>query len=693
MSRSCARRSRVGPEPDQRAGAFVRRFVRPRGLDHPATSYVADAFEAAAASKPGAPEPRPPAARFALLIATAIARLSPRRLLKELRKLVLNPHRRARALRGLRDRVAVRGRRKPLVDVVAPGRQPSRRVLFVLNYPGYLRYFDGTIAELAERGYEVLLAFDRPEMQKEGLEGIAGLGDRVRVVERTPRRTDIWGAVARGLRVSGDYARYLQPGFRDAYYLRERRRKGLTLPHAWRFLARLPVLPGGLADVLLRVLMLLERAVPSSAAVEEFIAGHDPDAVIVTPLVSEASPQTDVVKSSRALGLPVAVCVASWDHLTTKGMMRIVPDRVLVWNGTQAAEARDLHRVPAARITLTGAQPFDRWFERRPSTSRPEFCAKVGLPDEHPYVLFVGSTSGISKPDDEYLFVRRWIQTIRDSGDPRLSEVGILIRPHPYNPGGWADADLSGLGPVAVWPRGRANPVNDDDRAEYFDSMYHAAAVVGINTSAMIETAIVGRPVHTIRTSSSPTPNRARFTSSTCCPRTAGFSGWRPRSTRTPSSSPTAWPSPSVPRPSCRASSSTSSVRSVSSGRASRSWPTSSSASWAQGVMRPRPFPCGCCHSPGSSLPSDCAVVTPVPGDSAATSTGRRRERASGSMPRPTSSMTWASAGSHFDTPATACSGPGGCWIAGSVSAGLGAATERGRPMTHSSSPPTTKPG
>jgi hypothetical protein len=81
-----------------------------------------------------------------------------------------------------------------------------------------------------------------------------------------------------------------------------------------------------------------------------------------------------------------------------------------------------------------------------------------------------------------------------------LSEAGILIRPHPYNPGDWADADLSGLGPVAVWPRGRANPVNDDDRADYFDSMYHAAAVVGINTSAMIETAIVGRPVHTIRT-------------------------------------------------------------------------------------------------------------------------------------------------------------------------------------------------
>ena len=34
--------------------------------------------------------------------------------------------------------------------------------------------------------------------------------------------------------------------------------------------------------------------------------------------------------------------------------------------------------------------------------------------------------------------------------------------------------------------------------ANYFDSIYHSAAVVGINTSAQIESAIVGRPVHTV---------------------------------------------------------------------------------------------------------------------------------------------------------------------------------------------------
>ena len=46
-----------------------------------------------------------------------------------------------------------------------------------------------------------------------------------------------------------------------------------------------------------------------------------------------------------------------------------------------------------------------------------------------------------------------------------------------------------------VFPRGGDNPIDPANRADFFDSIYHSAAVVGINTSAMIEAAIIGRPV------------------------------------------------------------------------------------------------------------------------------------------------------------------------------------------------------
>jgi hypothetical protein len=39
------------------------------------------------------------------------------------------------------------------------------------------------------------------------------------------------------------------------------------------------------------------------------------------------------------------------------------------------------------------------------------------------------------------------------------------------------------------------NPIDESSRADYFDSLYHSAAVVGLNTSAFIEAGIVGRQV------------------------------------------------------------------------------------------------------------------------------------------------------------------------------------------------------
>ena len=42
------------------------------------------------------------------------------------------------------------------------------------------------------------------------------------------------------------------------------------------------------------------------------------------------------------------------------------------------------------------------------------------------------------------------------------------------------------------------NPLDEESRADYFDSMFHSAAVVGLNTSALVEAAIVDRPVFTI---------------------------------------------------------------------------------------------------------------------------------------------------------------------------------------------------
>jgi hypothetical protein len=366
-----------------------------------------------------------------------------------------------------------------------------RRFLFVMHYPGYLRYFDSTVRLLAERGHHVDVVFDSPHKQAEGMEALEDVAG-VEMLGRTPQREDVWAVVASAIRGTIDYVRYLHPDFEDATYLRDRMRK--AVPGVFASLARRTTASAGVTRALVWLFRMCERAIPSSPALERFIASRTPDAVLVTPLVTARCPQADVVKSAQALGIPAAVCVASWDHLTTKGLIRVDPDLVAVWNDEQKAEALAYHDVPADRIVVTGAQPFDRWFERQP-TDRDAFCAKVGLRSDRPYVLFVGSTASISAPDAELRFVRQWIEAVRRV--PALGDVGILVRPHPYNSTHWSDVDFADLPNVTVYPR-TANPVNESDRQDYFDSLYHSEAVVGVNTTAMIEAAIVGRTVHSV---------------------------------------------------------------------------------------------------------------------------------------------------------------------------------------------------
>ena len=194
------------------------------------------------------------------------------------------------------------------------------------------------------------------------------------------------------------------------------------------------------------------------------------------------------------------MCIASWDNLSSKQQLRDVPDRVVVWNRFQRDEAVRLHGMPDERIVVTGAQSFDQWFDRAPG-AREEFCARVGLDPNRPYVLFVGGAlfPG-TQTEAEY---------VRQRLDPRASRatrgwpsVQVLVRPHPRRSGAVGGRALRPTSPALPSGRRRIGSRCRSTRRRAPTSSTRsptATAVVGINTTAMIEAAAVGRrSVHTV---------------------------------------------------------------------------------------------------------------------------------------------------------------------------------------------------
>ena len=370
------------------------------------------------------------------------------------------------------------------------------RVLFLGRSCAYFRNFDSVIRELAGRGHSVHLAVERDDAAG-GQQLVDALTSDLSNVTsgEAPTRTeeDDWSWVASRLRLGLDYLRYQHRLFDDAPKLRDRARErapgalvaiGDLIRRRARWARRLAASVTG----------RLERAVPEDPAIRAFIEQQRPDVVLLTPLIDLGSSQIDYLRAARSLRIPTALCVWSWDHLSSKALIRERPDRVFVWNDVQKREARQLHGVPARRVVVTGAQCFDKWFDRQPSRDRTTFCAEVGLPPEPPFLLWVCSALFIGSPS-EARFVVEWIRRVRESRFPRLRAAPILVRPHPSRLREWEGLDPAAWENVVLWG---SNPVDARSRADYFDSLHHSAVVVGLNTSAFIEAGIAGRPVHTI---------------------------------------------------------------------------------------------------------------------------------------------------------------------------------------------------
>lgn len=368
------------------------------------------------------------------------------------------------------------------------------RILFSALHFGYFRNQESAIARLAERGHEIVLTADIEDTLggRMLVERLAGRYPNVTFRFTEPLTAWPWMPLAAGVRRSLELLRFSDPAY-DAQP-KYRNRADVRSPRIVRRWARVTTARRALRPATMKALAAVERGIPPPPSLCALVRETAPDIVLLASVTHDGAPQMDHLKAARARGVPVAMAVHSWDHLSGKALIHIAPDRLMVWNDTQRDEAVRLHGIDASRIVVTGVQAYDQWFGRTPSRSRAAFCQEFGFDPAQPIVLYVCSV--LSRPaPPEPPFVFEWIAALRRAADPRLRGANVLIRPHPERLYEWDDVDLSGMDRVAL--RGR-NPIDPTTKADYFDSLYHASAVVGVFTSAFLEAAVVGRSSLTI---------------------------------------------------------------------------------------------------------------------------------------------------------------------------------------------------
>lgn len=247
------------------------------------------------------------------------------------------------------------------------------------------------------------------------------------------------------------------------------------------------------ARLSLALLELLEKVAPLDSAIRKELEIEKPDLIMASPYMLQKSEHIDYARVAKAMGIPLVAGMAGWDNLTTKGVLQAPPDYMFVWNNDHIEELKSIHKFPETRAFVTGSPSLDIWRNKKPSLSRVQFCEHNGLDADKPFAAYLCSSRIIAP--DENKFLEQFVQSL-GVGDPDAS-FSLLVRPHPENMKIWKDGGLSG---ARLRPESYSEYYSQEARDHYFDTMYHSNVIIGINTTAIIEAAILDKPCVALQT-------------------------------------------------------------------------------------------------------------------------------------------------------------------------------------------------
>jgi hypothetical protein len=250
-----------------------------------------------------------------------------------------------------------------------------------------------------------------------------------------------------------------------------------------------------------RGLALLDRAYdraaarwPASNVFEEHFTASPPSLVFNASHVHSETTR-GLVTMARALDIPTAAFLFSWDNLTSQG--RIVPsyDAYLVWSEIIRDDLLRIYpSVDPAAVFVTGTPQFDAHFRTDLEWSREEYCRRIGADSDRPIVLY--STGMPNHMPGEPVIVEDIADRLARRDDLRRPQ--LVVRVYAKDRTGRFD-DVARrrpevLFPPVDWEANWLTPM-PEDTALWSNMLRHADVGINVASTVSLELCMFDRPV------------------------------------------------------------------------------------------------------------------------------------------------------------------------------------------------------
>lgn len=262
-----------------------------------------------------------------------------------------------------------------------------------------------------------------------------------------------------------------------------------------QFLAPIKV---GIARTFGRSLFIKNRAVPAlyakifaSRPAKELFSRYNPDLVFVPHIYGKLD--TEILAEAYRGGIKTLGMVACWDHFD-KFYLPYKPDHLLAQCEQVQEFGVRFQGYQRDMIELAGYPHFDFFTRKEFAVSREYVTKRLGIPADSRYILYISGTAYCPDETDIVEGILKWAEKEGAEHNAR-----VVIRPYPGARARDVYSEKEKFGKFETHPRVvfYKNEIWEElEKSVFFlNIMRHADAIVAVYSTAMLEAAVLDRPI------------------------------------------------------------------------------------------------------------------------------------------------------------------------------------------------------
>ncbi|MDZ4285083.1 MAG: CDP-glycerol glycerophosphotransferase family protein [Patescibacteria group bacterium] len=243
-----------------------------------------------------------------------------------------------------------------------------------------------------------------------------------------------------------------------------------------------------------RLLRRLDTAFVGDSGCGALFEKYQPSVVVLANLFDDG--EVALLRDARRRGVPTVGFINTWDKLTARASLRLLSDRILVYNEIVRDEAERFADMPREHTSIVGVPQYDIYFTNKPM-SREAFLRSIGSDPTKRLVLFAPMGTAFSKYD--WYAIDLLYDLIEQQKQIPNAELFVRFQPNYFvdrqeiEKRPWLRYDLPGLRFGSE--RGGDWDMTREDAERLRDTLAHASLVISYASSIGIDAALMGRPV------------------------------------------------------------------------------------------------------------------------------------------------------------------------------------------------------